>query len=111
MTGSYALFMMLMLHSDDRPRGGNGNDLTRGDSPLTAPSSSGGEEEDEDSDDEYVEGPKRARRRTGAKKGQKTPRAGDANKVNGAKGSPVLASALRRGRRGRSDETDEGMEE
>ncbi|KAL1689791.1 helix-loop-helix DNA-binding domain-containing protein [Schizophyllum commune] len=96
---------------DDRPRGGNGNDLTRGDSPLTAPSSSGGEEEDEDSDDEYVEGPKRARRRTGAKKGQKTPRAGDANKVNGAKGSPVLASALRRGRRGRSDETDEGMEE
>ena len=52
MTGSYALFMMLMLHSDDRPRGGNGNDLTRGDSPLTAPSSSGGEEEDEDSDNE-----------------------------------------------------------
>ncbi|KAL1742279.1 helix-loop-helix DNA-binding domain-containing protein [Schizophyllum fasciatum] len=97
---------------DDRPRGGGGTtDPTRGDSPLTAPSSSGGEEEDEDSDDEYVEGPKRVRRRTGIKKGQKTPRANDVSKVNGAKASPVIANALRRGRRGRSDETDEGMEE
>lgn len=94
---------------DDRPRGGAGPiDPARGDSPLTAPSSSGGEEEDEDSDDEYVEGPKRARRREGAKKAQKN---NSGKSSNGAKASPATANTLRRGRRGRSDETDEGMEE